>query len=567
MRRPTRPAGGNNASRTWWLIGAAALLVVCLACGFLGYTGTQFLRTPNLAQTPEPVKQSATITVAVSPEKVNLIQDLAGSFNALKQKSDDGLELRVIVVPLNPDDGLEQALQGKFEAVNPDSSLWLNELDRTWLANGGRSGSIVGETRRYAVSPVVVAMWGPVAQGLGYPGKSIGWNDLLNRAKTDANFKWSHPSAATASGLLATLAEFYAAAGKTRGLTTEDVSDPKVVDFVGQLEKTVRYYGEGEQTVIDRAAKEGPAFLDAFIVQEFLVVGFNRQNKQHLVAIYPQEGTLWADHPLALLEIPTLSNNQRLAFNRFRFFLLTPEVQKRILAAGLRPADTSIPIDGPDSPLTAANGVNRLEPRTTLQIPGNDIVDQVRQAWLLTKRKTNVYLVVDTSGSMAGEKLRNAQDGLKGFLDQIKGDTEHIGLIRFSTRPEELVPLREIGLNRRDLQVFIDTLQANGETALLDGVSLAYDRLQAQNDPTRINAIVVMTDGRENASKITLSRLQQHIGNTNGKQVPVVIFCIAYGKDADYKTLNALAGPSGGQVREGTTETIRSLYRLLSTYF
>ncbi len=49
--------------------------------------------------------------------------------------------------------------------------------------------------------------------------------------------------------------------------------------------------------------------------------------------------------------------------------------------------------------------------------------------------------------------------------------------------------------------------------------------------------------------------------------MPVVIFAIAYGHDADYDTLEKLAEPTGGQVREGTVETIRELYKILSTYF
>jgi hypothetical protein len=47
----------------------------------------------------------------------------------------------------------------------------------------------------------------------------------------------------------------------------------------------------------------------------------------------------------------------------------------------------------------------------------------------------------------------------------------------------------------------------------------------------------------------------------------VIIFCIAYGEDAEMETLEALAAASGGQVRSGDMETIRGLYKILSTYF
>ena len=94
-----------------------------------------------------------------------------------------------------------------------------------------------------------------------------------------------------------------------------------------------------------------------------------------------------------------------------------------------------------------------------------------------------------------------------------------------------------------------------------------YKELQRLNDAERINALVVMTDGQENASRTDLWSLVERIqkGNTIGP--PVVVFAIAYGRDADYDTLERLASASGGQVREGNVETIRELYKILSTYF
>ncbi len=94
----------------------------------------------------------------------------------------------------------------------------------------------------------------------------------------------------------------------------------------------------------------------------------------------------------------------------------------------------------------------------------------------------------------------------------------------------------------------------------------AYRRLQQTGDTERINAIVAMTDGRENASRVTLQQLTDEIRAGNRK-LPVVIFAIAYGSDADYKVLEALAQASGGQVRAGTPETIKELYKILSSYF
>ena len=186
-----------------------------------------------------------------------------------------------------------------------------------------------------------------LAREMGWPDQSIGWQDLLDRAQADPDFRWSHPSTSSASGLLATLAEFYAGAGKTRGLTIEDVTAQETLDYVAALEKTVRYYGEGDEpAIIERALLEGRDFLDAFVVQEQMVIYFNTRRgggQEHLVALYPVEGALWEDHPLALLETGDLTPLQRQIFAQFRDYVLSPEAQQLILNHGYRPADLSIP--------------------------------------------------------------------------------------------------------------------------------------------------------------------------------------------------------------------------------
>jgi Ca-activated chloride channel family protein len=168
---------------------------------------------------------------------------------------------------------------------------------------------------------------------------------------------------------------------------------------------------------------------------------------------------------------------------------------------------------------------------------------------------------------MMGDKLAQAQEALLVFLEQIKGDTERVGLITFASSVYGVEELDELGVNRGQLLSAVGGLEASGDTALLDAVDEAYSRLQYLNDTQRINAIVVMTDGRENNSYTTLGQLVRHIQDSNRTGVPVVIFCIAYGSDADLWTLEQIAQASGGQVRIGDVETIRGLYKILSTYF
>ena len=483
--------------------------------------------------------------------------------------------MEVTLTELAPDQMVAAALTDNpgFQALTPDASLWLDQLDLRWAETHRDEQSDVAPRRvadsaRYAVSPIVIAAWPDVAASLGWGQQPVGWADIQARAANDRNFRWSHASTSYASGMLATLAEFYAGAGKTRGLTEEDVNAQQTLDYVRQIERTVSFYGENEAVAMDQMRQQGRSFLDALVVQEALVVQHNLAGGEGLVAIYPHEGTLWEDHPLALLDDPAITDNQRRTFQALSEFLRAPEQQKSILDQGFRPADLSIPIDGADSPISAANGVDPAQPQTTLQVPGPSVVQVVQNVWAYTKRPSNIFLVVDTSGSMRGDKLDNVKQALQVFVNQIQGDRDRLGMVEFASSVYDIVPLQVVdAVYRSNFQNTVARLDASGDTALLDAIRAAYVRLQQEADPDSINAIVVMTDGRENASGVSVDQLVRQIQRENQTGVPVVIFAIAYGGDADYQTLNAVAQASGGQVREGTLETIRELYRLLSQYF
>lgn len=567
---PKRKRSNPKQTLLVLLIGMGLFFAVC--CAFWAIVVSV---APDLAPATEEEVVSTALRLAYSPEKQVLFESLVADFNTQGLAGEDGEPLHIEAVQMDPEAIMEAALAGEVQAIVPDSSIWLDTLDRAY-AERVASGEVVGggagltsEVTRWAVSPVVIAMWEETARQMGWPDQPIGWTDLLDRAQSDPDFKWSHAATNTASGLLATLAEFYAGAGITRGLTEDLARSQAVVEYVGAIEQTVRFYGEGEWAAIQRVLDQGSDFLDALVVQEQLVIYFNQQPDRpgRLVAVYPAEGTLWEDHPLALIESSSLTPHQRQTYRAFREYLTSTPVQQRVLQAGYRPADLSIPVDGPDSPINALNGADPAEPQTTLQMPAPSVVQVVRDVWWLTKRHTNVYLVVDTSGSMAGTKLAQAQEALLVFLEQIKGDTERVGLLTFASSVYGVEELDELGVNRVQLFSAVGGLEASGDTALLDAVNEAYARLQYLNDTGRINAIVVMTDGQENNSYTTLNQLVQKIENGNRSGVPVVIFCIAYGADADLLTLERIAQASGGQMRVGDVETIRGLYKILSTYF
>jgi Ca-activated chloride channel family protein len=597
----------NHSTRNFLIVLAVMMggIFLCVGSIVFGSFWMTAVRGPSgVSNTSELAAQtwaadSAELTVAVSPVMAPVLAQLADQFNVENHKTPDGKTMSVRTVVYEPEKMVSAALgRPEFQAMSPDSSLWLDRLETAW--SGRASGQVtptadgfsqntaeqstpaagaqipIGQRRvaqqtRYAVSPIVIAAWESAARELGWPDKPIGWQDIQRQATANKDFKWNHPSTNNASGLLATLAEFYAGAGLTRGLTEEAATAQSTIDYVRNVESTVRFYGEGEQVIAERLAQEGRSFLDAFVGQEQVVIDWNKNKRgEPLVAIYPAEGTLWTDHPLALLELggadeQAVTENQRLTYQALASFLTSPEAQKQLLDAGYRPADLSLRLDTAGSPFADSTYVDWRQPQTTLQMPSPAVVDVVQNVWVYTKRPTNVFLVADTSGSMEGSKIDRAREALAAFVSAIRGERDKVGLVEFGSGIKSYVPLETMsGPNRDRLLNTIGGLESGGGTALIDATYAAVAQLMAENDPQAINAVVVMTDGQENESQRGLGDLQSLLATSDN---PPIIFTIGFGDDADENTLGVMAEIGRGQFRRAGETDIAELYQIISTYF
>ena len=82
--------------------------------------------------------------------------------------------------------------------------------------------------------------------------------------------------------------------------------------------------------------------------------------------------------------------------------------------------------------------------------------------------------------------------------------------------------------------------------------------MQEEFDPTRINAVLLLTDGRnEDPGSIDLDALLSDLTSRNEgtSSRPVRIFTIAYGEDADQGTLERIAEATNGASYNATDPT------------
>ena len=83
-----------------------------------------------------------------------------------------------------------------------------------------------------------------------------------------------------------------------------------------------------------------------------------------LVAIYPEEGTVFSDNPFFILDAEWVSDTEREGAERFEAFVQEPANQERVLEYGFRPGNPDVAVG---SPITPDNGV---DPDRTRDAPG-----------------------------------------------------------------------------------------------------------------------------------------------------------------------------------------------------
>ena len=133
-------------------------------------------------------------------------------------------------------------------------------------------------------------------------------------------------------------------------------------------------------------------------------------------------------------------------------------------------------------------------------------------------------IVLDTSGSMEGEKMIAAKQALNRFLLDLLGPDDEVFLYRFDSRPELVHGWTQ---DRRRVSRELDAIQARGGTALYDAVAEAIPL--AQSGKHRKKALVIISDGNDQNSQTPIDALQAQIRETE-------ILIYAIGIDSQVET-------------------------------
>ena len=531
------------------------------------------------------------IDMAVSSEKIALLQELAEQFNeSAEARTEDGCyfvrpysKASGGAAQLIADEWPQPEINGERPVIwSPAASGWAG------IANERAGRTVAPPGTPFMLSPLVIAMPQPMAEALGWPAEPIGFADIVELATNPEGWasvghpEWgpfrlgkTNPNYST-SGLHALIAQTYAATGKTAGLSSEDLQNPAVQQYGSDIESAVVHYGDITMTFLNNwfatdVRGTSLTYASAVAVEEKSVIDYNRGDPDGvlaagevprvpripLVAIYPEEGTLYSDSPFIVLDAEWVSAEQKAGAARFEAFVQRPENQAKVLEYGFRPNNPNVPLA---DPVSAEFGVDPNQPQAELEVPADQVLVRILDTWAEQRKDARVLLVLDVSGSMGdpasddATKLDLAKDAAIAALDDFK-DSDEVGLWVFTTdmggsdpNYVELVPPGPIGADEGQLEAAIERQYPLNGTPLYDVAGKAYQAMLDSYDPSKINAVVFLTDGvnddgivGDDEEQFTDLIASLRSGSEGAQSRPVRMFTISYGDGADTVTLRAIS--------------------------
>jgi len=153
----------------------------------------------------------------------------------------------------------------------------------------------------------------------------------------------------------------------------------------------------------------------------------------------------------------------------------------------------------------------------------------------------NLLLVVDTSGSMSGDKMKYAKKALKYVVGRLN-EGDKFNVIRFSSGVDyyKNAPVFATEENVKKALAYVDELYASGGTAIDEALKEALK----QADSKLPNMIVFMTDGRPTVGETEISEIVKNSVKNNTKKVK--IFSFGIGDDLNAVLIDKISDKNNG---------------------
>ncbi|AEY91350.1 von Willebrand factor, type A [Streptomyces hygroscopicus subsp. jinggangensis 5008] len=496
------------------------LAVLAVAAGLLSACTTEDPKEdPNA---PRP----GTLRVLASSE----LSDMTAVFDRVRQ--DTGITVRPTY--MGTLDAVDLLARGKADGAY--DALWLSSDDYLRLRPEA-ARKVLSETPVMS-SPVAIGVRPATVREFGWKPENVTWSQV-DKAVRDGRLTYGMTDPARSNSGFATLVSVASAlSGAQSALTDADVAKatPRLKEFFRGQKLT-----SGSSGWLATAYRRRGT-VDALLNYESVLKGI-----PGLTVIRPRDGVVTADYPFSSLA--STDARTREDVRKVTADLRTDAVQKLITdTTRRRPVVPSVrPAAGLDT------GRRRELPFPGSRSVADGLLDSYENE---LRRPSRTVYVLDTSGSMEGDRLSALKKALTGLTDDFR-DREEVTLMPFGSNVKSVrthvVDPKDPGAGLAAIRRDTDALGADGGTAVYTSLEQAYDHLGSDRDT--FTSIVLMTDG-ENTAGAEAGDFDGFYRALGRDRRDIPVFPILFG-DSSRSELQHIADLTGGRLfdaRQGSLD-------------
>jgi hypothetical protein len=409
---------------------------------------------------------------------------------------------------------------GKNQPNRPDG--WIPDSPR-WIDRVNAAAHLkLKPSEPFARSPLVIAMDPAAAEKVG---ASADWLELV---ASDDPIRLSDPRSTTA-GMLAVSA------------AVPHLSGPQARVVLSNLAKGAT--NTTEELFQTYQAK--PADARAFPAAEADLIEHNRDFPDHpLVAVLPADGATAFEFSLIDIAADPAKSE---ALTGLQEFLRSERAAQLLADHGFRSTAVDSVVPTQAGTVQSAGGSS----------PTLEQVSAATDLWQSATTDFQLLAVFDVSGSMREKVGTSTRIGITkeaaGIALAALPPTTELGIWVFSiglglegADHREIAPIKPLTDESHRAAVAAAAAgldkQVGGGTALYDTIWASYQRMLKDWKPNRVNAVVILTDGRnEDPDGMSLDQLLQKLEAANDPSRPVAITTIGIGTDVDASALSKVS--------------------------
>ncbi len=528
-----------NKKVTIAIIVSVIILVIIMSASDANGTGTSIFGN---------IFKDNHLTLLVNPDNKDVEDDLM----AFAKKNKIDLEIEY-ADDLEIVDMLEENSE-LYDGVWLSNSVWL------YMLNGVKTS----ESKSIYINPAIFGVKKSKAKELGFINGEINNRDIIEAIRA-GKLKYVMTSVTkTNTGLISYLGFLNALSGSPEILTAEMLDNKS-------LENELKALFSGVERVSGSSSFLEDMFLnsneyEAVIATESSLIRINKQlereGKEQLYLLYPNDGVAVNDSPLAFIDH---GDDKKESFLKIQSFLLSEEEQKNLEKTGKRTWYGGIKSDADTSSFKKEWGIDTTKYLNAMKYPSKDVMNKAIMFYINALRKPSaIAFCLDYSGSMDGEGEEQLVEAMSFILDYEKAGEEFlqfsendtIYVLPFSDSVKSVWSTKNGKMTSKMLND-IKSLYPVGGTNIYGCASEALELVDEYNSNTYTKTVILMTDGESNRGSYEDLRFAYN------KHPNIPVYSIMFGEANEYE-LDKIASLTNAKVFDGRTSLIRAFKEVRS---